>query len=98
MLFHFLFVEIKHLVPAEIEDKERCYGADDAAHAHIRQEVLGEIHARVGTQDSQHQQQQHRHVQQDLRPEAVWLICLMIAISQENNQARREHKERRGVA
>lgn len=40
MLFHFLFVEIEHLVPAEIEDKERCYEADDAAHTHIRQEVL----------------------------------------------------------
>ena len=56
--FDLFAIKSKNLFPTEIEYQERCNKADDAAHAHIRQEVLGEIDARVGAHDSKGQQQQ----------------------------------------
>ena len=96
ILFSLIRIKFQELLPAEVEHQERGNKADDAAHAHIRQEMLREVNARIGTQYRQDKQHQHRQIDQDPRPAAG--LLLMIVVSQEQRKAGTEDEECRGVA
>ena len=82
---------------AIIEDEARGDKSDDTTDADIPQEVLRQIDPRKGTQRSEHQQHQHRQIEQKPFIMVDWFCFLMIMVGQEQRAAGTEDEECGGV-
>jgi hypothetical protein len=96
--FYVFVFKFQNFVSAKVEHQERCDKADDAAHAHIRQEVLGKIDTRIGAYGGKNQQRQQRYFKQNLSPGGVRSVFSTMVISQNDYAAGAKHEEGRGVS